>query len=92
MEFAWTHRICMDAQNLHGGTEFAWMHRICIDAYPSSFTKNDKIDQLINAFMTKGFVLCRTALATMGLLILEGRAPYGGLVEGFGRWHRHYKH
>ena len=26
--FAWTHRIWMDAQILHGHTEFAWTHRI----------------------------------------------------------------
>ena len=38
-QFAWTHRICMDARicmdshNLHKcTTEFSWTHRICMDA------------------------------------------------------------
>ena len=32
MEVTWMHRICMDAQNLHGCTEFKWKHGICMDA------------------------------------------------------------
>ena len=33
MEYAWTHKICMDARNLHGRTEFAWTHAITMDSH-----------------------------------------------------------
>ena len=69
IDFTWTHRICMDTQNLHGRTEFAWTNGSCMDAAL-------KLDKVVPRLVFVGSP-CQSLY--MGLFCMTVKWPNPGL-------------